>query len=128
MQIVHNGYASPGGELYASLTIPISGQPTAVAGTAVAVTAVPIPTRNPQNAELPPQQNSPSGVHASGVPVALSQIIRRYDPASNSWSVVTRPPAAGFMLQVTPAQANSGAILWFSSMDNGRASLYRYVV
>ena len=128
MLSIQNWYVSPGGQVYASPTIPISGQPTAVAGTAVAVTAVPIPTRNPQNAELPPQQNSPSGVHASGVPVALSQIIRRYDPASNSWSDVTSPPAAGFMLQVTPAQANSGAILWFSGMDNGRASLYRYVV
>ncbi len=128
MLSIQNWYVSPGGQVYASPTIPFNGQPTAVAGTAVAVTAVPIPTRIPQNAELPPQQNSPPGVHTSGVPVALSQIIRRYDPASNSWSDVTRPPAAGFMLQVTPAQANSGAILWFTGMVNGRTSLYRYIV
>ncbi len=128
MLSVQNWYVSPGGQVYASPTIPFNGQPTAVAGTAVAVTAVPIPTRIPQNAELPPQQNSLPGVHASGVPVALSQIIRRYDPASNRWSDVTRPPAAGFMLQVTPAQANSGAILWFTGMVNGRTSLYRYIV
>jgi hypothetical protein len=128
MLSVQSWYVSPGGRVYASPTIPFNGQPTAVAGTAVAVTAVPIPTRIPQNAELPPQQNSPSGVHTSGVPAALSQIIRRYDPASNSWSDVTRPPAAGFTLQVTPAQANSGAILWFTGMVDGRTSLYRYVV
>src|SRR5260370_27430836 len=112
MMSIKNWYVSPGGEVFAPPTILSKDQPPAVAGTAVAVTAVPVPTRNPQNAELPPQQNSPSGVHASAVPVALSQIIRRYDPASNSWSDVTRPPAAGFVLQVTPAQANSGAILW----------------
>jgi hypothetical protein len=128
MLSVQNWYVSPGGQVYASPTIPFNGQPTAVAGTAVAVTAVPLPTRNPQNAELPPQQNSSPGVHASGAPVALSQIIRRYDPASNSWSDVTSPPATGFTLQVTPAQANSGAILWFIGMVDGRESLYRYVV
>ena len=129
MLSVQNWYVSPSGQVHASPTIPFSGQPTAVVGTAVAVTAVPIvPTRNPQNAELPSQQNPLPDVRASGVPAAPAQIIRRYDPTSNSWSDVTRPPTPGFMLQVAPAQANSGAILWFIGTGNGRESLYRYVV
>ncbi|MGZ6304328.1 MAG: hypothetical protein ACXWPG_19520, partial [Ktedonobacteraceae bacterium] len=59
---------------------------------------------------------------------APSQFIRRYDPTTNSWSNVTHPPTTGFMLQLTPAQSSSGAVLWFVGMgDNGQV-LYRYSV
>jgi hypothetical protein len=58
-----------------------------------------------------------------------SQFIRRYDPNTNSWSNVTRPPTPGFMLQLTPVQSASGVVLWFVGMgDTGGEILYRYVV
>ena len=90
-------------------------------------TPVPLPTGNSQYAELPQEQGSPPST-ATQVPVVLSRFIQRYDPMSNAWSDVTRPPTAGFTLQVTPAQASSGAILWFGGMVNGQESLYRYAV
>jgi len=68
-------------------------------------------------------------VHAQVVLVAPSQFIRRYDPTTNSWSNVTHPPTTGFMLQLTPAQSSSGAMLWFVGMgSNSEEILYRYVV
>jgi hypothetical protein len=68
-------------------------------------------------------------IHTLAESVAISQIIRRYDPTTNSWNNVTNPPTTGFMLQLTPAQSSSGAVLWFVGMgNNGGESLYRYVV
>ena len=127
MQSIQDWYVSAGGQVYASPTMPVSGQPTAVVGTVVPATPVPSPTRSSQYAELPQQQGVPPSTPTQ-VPAALSHFIQRYDPMSNAWSDVTRPPTAGFTLQVTPAQATSGAILWFSGMVNGRESLYRYAV
>ena len=140
MQSIQNWYVSSVGQVYASPTIPFTGQPTAVAGTAIPATVVPFPTGNPQSAI---QRASPVGadlsrtspiyrpasivaVHAQ-VAFTSSQFIRRYDPTTNSWSNVTRPPTQGFMLQLTSAQANSGAILWFVGIADKGQVLYRYV-
>ncbi len=142
MQSIQNWFVSPIGQMYASPTIPFSSQPTAIVGTIVPATPVPFPTGNPQSgiqgipsvgADLsrPSPMYRPASlvdVHAQTVPVAPPQFIRRFDPNTNSWSDVTKPPTQGFMLQLTPAQATSGAILWFVGItDNGQV-LYRYVV
>jgi hypothetical protein len=135
LQSIQSWFVSPGGQVYASPTIPISGTPTTITVTAVPATPVP---GNHQYAGLPvPQEASSAGApfNASavarnqGMPIASSQTIRRYDPTTNRWSDVTRPPIPGFMLQVTPAQANSGAILWFTgTTSTGQMTLYRFVV
>jgi hypothetical protein len=137
VQNILNWYVSPGGQVYASPTIPFSGQPTAVVGTAVPITPLPNPTGNPQSAIPSKQQGAssvgaqfiaPPSVHAQAVPIEPAQFIQRYDPTTNTWSDVTRPPTPGFMLQLTPAQATSGAILWFIGMTaSGQMILYRYV-
>lgn len=137
MQSVQSWFVSPGGQVYASPTIPFSGQPTTITITAVPATPVPVPTGNPQSGGIPIQQGSspvgaqfiePSGVHAPAMPIATSKPIRRYDPITNRWSDVTRPPIPGFMLQLTPAQDNSGAILWFTgTAAAGQMTLYRFV-
>ena len=68
-------------------------------------------------------------IHAQAISLAPSQFIQRYDPNTNSWSNVTRPPTPGFMLQLTPVQSTSGAVLWFVGLTaNGEATLFRYVV
>jgi hypothetical protein len=143
MQSIQNWFVSPGGQVYASPTIPFSGQPTAIPGTIEPSTPVPFPTANPQSGiqGIPPvgadlsrpapidRPASVIGVHTQATHFAPSQFIRRYDPNTNSWSNVTRSPTPGFMLQLTPAQSSSGAILWFVGMtDNGGETLYRYVV
>jgi hypothetical protein len=142
MQSIQNWYVSPGGQVYASPTIPFSGQPTAIPGTIEPATPVPFPTGNPQSGiqgvpSVGTDVSRPSpiyrpasvvAVHAQTPPVALSQFIRRYDPNTNSWSDVTRPPTQGFMLQLTTAQATSGAILWFVGITDKGQVLYRYVV
>lgn len=137
VQSIQNWYVSPGGQAYTSPTIPFSGQLTAVVGTAVPITPVPNPWSSPQSA-IPPnsqgasvtgfQFTAPPALHAQAVPTVPAKFIQRYDPTTNTWSHVTRPPAPGFMLQLTPAQATSGAILWFIGMTaNGQMTLYRYV-
>jgi hypothetical protein len=136
MQSIQNWFVSPVGQVFASPTIPFTGQPTAVAGTAIPATAVPFPTGNPQSNSVGTDVSRPSPmyrpfsvpVHALTTPVASSQFIRRYDPTPNSWSNVTRPPTQGFMLQLTSAQATSGAILWFVGIADKGQVLYRYVV
>jgi hypothetical protein len=141
MQSIQNWYVSPAGQVYASPTIPFSGQPTAIVGTVEPATPVPFPTGNPQSGvqgnpvgadlsrPLPIYRPASAGVHTQAVPITPSQFIRRYDPATNSWSDVTMPPTSGFMVQLTPAQATSGAIIWFVGMTgNGQMALYRYVV
>jgi hypothetical protein len=143
MQSIQNWYVSPGGQVYASPTIPSSGQPTAIPGTIEPSTPVPLPTANPQTgiqgappvgADLsrPAPIYRPASVidlHSQAAPFTPSQFIRRYDPNINTWSNVTKPPTPGFMLQLTPAQSSSGAVIWFVGMaDNGGETLYRYVV
>lgn len=137
MQSIQNWFVSPAGQVYASPTIPFTGQPTAVVGTAVPATVVPFPTGNPQSGSVGADVSRPSpmyrpssvvAVHALTTPVTSSQFIRRYDPITNSWSNVTRPPTQGFMLQLTSAQATSGAILWFVGIADKGQVLYRYVV
>jgi len=145
MQSIQSWFVSPGGQVYASPTIPFTSTPTTI--TVTAVPAPPLPG-NLQHAKLPASPPSPSpsvmergpggeanaqsnaaaGALTQNVPVATSQTIRRYDPTTDSWSDVTRPPVPGFMLQLTPAQPNSGAILWYTgAAANGQMTLYRFV-
>ena len=129
-------------QVYASPTISFSTQPTIIPGTIQPTTPMPAQTVNPQSsiqsnsvgADLsrPSLIYQPSSFvvsHARNVSVAPSQFIRRYDPSTNSWSNVTNPPTTGYMLQLTAAQSNNGAVLWFVGMGNNDGqSLYRYVV
>jgi hypothetical protein len=141
MQSIQNWFVSSMGQVYASPTIPFSSQPTVIPGTIQQVT--PVPTSPSQNGaqSVPPvgadlsrpsliyQPASLVVIHTRNVSSAPSQFIRRYDPNTNSWSNVTTPPTPGFMLQVTPIQSASGAVLWFVGLDDtGKEILYRYVV
>jgi hypothetical protein len=147
MQSIQNWFVSSIGQVYASPTIPSSGQPTAIPGTIAPSTPIPFPTANPQTeihgipsvgADL--SRQSPMyrpasvvvtfvGVHTQTSHFTLSQFIRRYDPNTNSWSDVTRPPTPGFMLQLTHVPSTSGDILWFiGPTTNGEEILYRFVV
>ncbi len=142
MQSIQSWFVSPIGQVYASPTLPFSGQPTAIVGTIVPVTPVPFPTGSPQSGiqGIPPvgaDLSRPSPIYrpasfvaeyAQVVSVASSQFIWRYDPSTSRWSDVTRPPTQGFMLQLTPAQASSGAILWFVGITGEGQVLYRYIV
>jgi hypothetical protein len=143
MQSIQNWFVSSGGQVYASPTIPFSSQPTAIRGTIAPSTPVAFPTNTPQTGiqSSPPvgadlsrpspiyRPSSFVNVNSQATLFTPSQFIRRYDPTTNSWSNVTSPPTTGFMLQLTPAQSSSGAVLWFVGMgNNGGENLYRYVV
>ncbi len=140
MQSIQNWFVSSAGQVYASPTISFSIQPTAIPGTIQPATLVPYPTSTPQTGvpsagadiSRPSPMYQPASfvaVQAQGETAAPAQFIRRYDPNTNSWSNVTSPPTNGFMLQLTPVQSTSGAVLWFVGMgDNGQEILYRYVV
>jgi hypothetical protein len=141
MQSIQNWFVSPGGQVYATPTIPFSSQPTVIPGTVVPSTPVPLPTSTPQtgiqakppvgaDVSRPSPMYRPASlvaIHTKNVSVASSQFIRRYDPNTKSWSNVTRPPTPGFMLQFTPAQSTSGAVLWFVGMGDTGQVLYRYI-
>jgi len=140
MQSIQNWFVSSEGQVYTSPTIPFSSQPTVIPGTIQPATPVANPSSAPQTgstsvgAELsrPSPMYRPSSlvdIHIQVVSVAPSQFMRRYDPTTNTWSNITNPPTTGYMLQLTPAQSTSGAILWFVGMgSNSEETLYRYVV
>ncbi len=141
MQSIQNWFVSPMGQVYASPTITSSLQPTVIPGTVQPATPAPVQTVNPQSsvpskpvgADLssPALIYQPSTFDMNQIPdasLATSQFIRRYNPDSNSWSNVTRPPTTGFMLQLTSAQSSNGAVLWFVGIGNDGQTLYRYIV
>jgi hypothetical protein len=107
---------------------------TAVAGTAVVGTAVPFPPPTFQSGGHPLLNGTPGGgaynSPADVTPVSGKSYIMSYDPANNRWSNVTTPPENGELLEVTPASANGGAILWFmgTGTTGTQYTLYRYVV
>ncbi|HVB26219.1 MAG TPA: hypothetical protein VNG51_30045 [Ktedonobacteraceae bacterium] len=68
--------------------------------------------------------NLPGGSSGSGNP---SPTIERFDPTSNSWSELTKPPVSGLLLAVTPTSTSSGAALWLFADNNGKLALYRYI-
>lgn len=139
MQSIQNWFVSSMGQVYVSPTIPFGIQPTVIPGTIQPATPVSTPGSTPQTG-VPPvgavvsrpllrlQPASLAVVHAQAKSVVISQFIRRYDPTTNSWSNVTHPPTTGFMLQLTPAQSTSGAVLWFVGMGDNGQILYRYIV
>ncbi len=140
MKNIQSWFVSTTGQVYASPTISFSTQPTVIPGTVHPTTPVPAQTVNPQSSvqgnpvgvdvSRPSlmYQPSPIVVHPQDASLAPSQFIRRYDPSTNSWSNVTKPPVNGFMLRLTPVQSASGAVLWFVGVGNNGQTLYRYVV
>ncbi|HJT57354.1 MAG TPA: hypothetical protein VJ761_12715 [Ktedonobacteraceae bacterium] len=107
-----------------------TGSPTAIPGTVVPVT----PVVSPPQASYGIQNGNDTAVdvHApmsSQAPMAaLSLYIQRYDPVANKWSRVVMPPAYGLVIQVTAAETNRGAVLWFMGTNNKEVDLYRYVI
>lgn len=141
MQSILNWFVSAEGQVYASPTIPSSSQPTAIPGTIQPSSPVPYPTSVPQSGvpatpagadvSSPSPLNQPVSfvaVQARAKVAASLHFIRRYDPASSSWSNVTSPPTTGYMIQLTPVQSTSGAALWFVGMGDSGQALYRYIV
>jgi hypothetical protein len=143
MRSIQNWFVSSVGQVYTSPTIPYSIQPTAIPGTIVPSTPLPIPKGSSQSGiqgtssvgadlsrpSLIYQPASLVNINPQVIQFASSQFIRRYDPNTTSWSNVTEPPTTGFLLQLTPVQSSSGAVLWFvGTGDNGKETLYRYVV
>lgn len=68
--------------------------------------------------------NLPGGSSGSGNP---SPMIERFDPNSNTWSELTKPPASGILLAVTPTSTSGGAALWLFADSSGKLALYRYI-
>jgi hypothetical protein len=133
MQSVQNWFVSSAGQVYASPTIPFSNQPTVIPGTIQPATPVSFPSSTSVGADVSgtsPMYRPSSLVtfNSHATQFASSLFIRRYDPTTNSWSNITKPPSTGFMLQLTPLQSNAGVVIWFVGMgDNGQV-LYRYIV
>ena len=135
MQSVQNWFVSSVGQVYTSPTIPFSNQPTVIPGTIQPATPVSNPGTPQTSVGADLSRPSPIyrpaslvTLHNHTLPVASTQFIRRYDPNTNTWSNVTNPPTTGYMLQLTPVQSTSGAVLWYvGQADNGQV-LYRYIV
>jgi len=113
-----NWFANQNGQVYVytgGLYLP----PTVVVGTAVATT-VTISTVTPQKmpAIRQPALTPPTVT-------ALAAQIERYDPATNHWSAVTKPPTSGSLLAVTPG-SGSADLLWFMGSSRNQPVLYRY--
>ncbi len=130
---LNNWFVSAGGQVLLSGLYAATGSPTAIAGTAVPVT----PNTSTPRAFQGTHQGysySDTTVDVQGLLssrssiVAPSPYIRSYDPVTNKWSRVTTTPVYGFLVEVTPAATNGGAVMWFMGMNNKEVDLYRYVV
>ncbi|MHB8599732.1 MAG: WD40/YVTN/BNR-like repeat-containing protein [Ktedonobacteraceae bacterium] len=103
------------------------GQPTAIVATSVPVATpntAPAAPVSSVNVVVSSQTSSSVAVPGSGNPAPT---IERYDPNSNAWSTLTKPPVSGLMLAVTPTNTSSGAALWLFADSNGTLALYRYI-
>lgn len=103
-------------------------QPTVSTGTAVASTPAVTPGMTPQSGVVP-SILAPDSFQTTPPPVSTATpapTLQRYDPASNTWSVVTKPPTSGAFMAVTPGD-NSSNVLWFLDTNNGQAVLYRFI-
>ena len=97
------------------------GQPTAIVGTAIAIT----PITTPKSGIMPSIREHV----ALTTPTSTTQttaVIQRYDPSNNTWGAITKPPTYGVMLAVTADDANSD-VLWFLGTTNGKTALYRFI-
>ena len=109
-------------------------QPTATVGTAVPVLP---PVATPNTAPQAPgaSVNSPVSLASSQTSSSVAApepgnpnpTVERFDPNSNTWSTLTKPPASGLLLAVTPTNASSGAALWLFADSSGKPALYRYI-
>lgn len=54
--------------------------------------------------------------------------VLRYDPANPGWQRVTSYSLSGSLFMVTPGSGKTGAVLWLTGVENGKAVLSRYVV
>lgn len=103
-------------------------QPTVSTGTAVASTPAVTPKLTPQSGVVP-SILAPNSFQTTPPPVSTATpapTLQRYDPASNAWSVITKPPTAGAFIAVTPGDSNSN-VLWFLDTNNGQPALYRFI-
>jgi photosystem II stability/assembly factor-like uncharacterized protein len=104
------------------------GQPTVSTGTAVASTPAVAPGMTPQSGVVP-SILAPTSFQTTPPPVSTATpapTLQRYDPASNAWSAVTKPPTSGAFMAVTPGD-NSSNVLWFLDTSNQQALLYRFI-
>ena len=124
--IVVSWFVSADGQVYAYSGNNMTGSP-GVQSTTIVATAVP-PVATPRTA--PGSSSVSSQAHFTIVVPAAGQVtatIERYDPTSNAWSELTKPPVTGLLLAVTPTSTNGGSVLWLLGANNGKAALYRYV-
>ena len=140
---VANWFVSAGGQVYVYSPSNATGsgssspgvQTTAIATAVPPVPPVATPRTAPGSSSVPSSNAALSALSAlSSLTVAASgsakptATILRYDPTSNAWNGLTKPPVTGLLLAVTPANTNGGSILWLLGANNGKVALYRYVV
>jgi hypothetical protein len=110
---------TPVGQATATIVTPVAAvPPVATPNTAPAASVSSV------NVVVSSQGSSTVAIQGSGNP---NPTIERYDPNSNAWSTLTKPPVSGLMLAVTPTGTSSGAALWLFADSNGKLALYRYI-
>lgn len=126
---VQNWFADKNGQVLINTGTGVApgGESTAIVGTAIATTPITVPGLTPQSGTLPSISEHASA--ALTTPTSTTQttaVIQRYDPSINTWSAVTKLPAYGVMLAITPGDTNSD-VLWFLDTTNGKTTLYRFI-
>lgn len=142
-QTLLDWFVSTDGRVFSS-TMPLvvpGASTTVIVETAIAGTAVPVPSWTSQVGQSQAHGSGTSGsakVNSSGssnspaaiLPSPGKGFILSYGPARNSWSTVATLPASGALLSVTPANATGEAVLWYMGTGTSATqyTLYRYVV
>ena len=126
---VQNWFVDKNGHVFITTGLGQGGLPTAVVGTAVAITPITVPGQTPQSGTMPSINEHASFALTTPPPTGMMQttaVIQRYDASNNTWSAVTKLPTYGQMLAVTAGDA-SNDVLWFMGTTNGKTALYRYI-
>lgn len=128
-----NWFVTANGQVILGGLYVTTGSPTAIPGTAVPATPVastPQASRDIQNGypNNATSRDAREPLSSQSPLVAPSLYIQRYDPVANKWSRVVMPPAYGLVVEVTTADANGGAVLWFMGTKSKEVDLYRYVM
>ena len=130
--IVVNWFVSADGQVYAYSPGTTGVQATAIVSTAVPPPPIATPHTAPGSSSV--SSNNVALSSQSSLTIAVqgasksTATILRYDPTSNAWSELTKPPVTGLLLAVTPTSTNGGSVLWLMGDSNGKPALYRYVV
>lgn len=124
---VQDWFVSADGTVYASSGFSTYGSGAGVSATVVTITGVKNGTSSSTSSTS--SSDTTSGTGSDTTPIATGTVAKIVSlaPTATTWNTVTQAPTYGLVIAITPANKQSGAILWLMSTTHGKQTVYRYV-